>query len=155
LKGAKMLILAETNVPGIEIDGGLLILLVITFALVCRYLIARMRHKETMAAIEKGLSLSELKTTGDHSTRWLTSITFGIILLLIGPCLILFSLPFWNEWKPSLFLEFGPEGIIPIVVPFIGIVFIIIGIANLISGRLQKKAEMSKTNTNNISNKAQ
>lgn len=150
-----MLILTETNVPKMEISGGLLILLVITFALVCRYLIARMRHKETMAAIEKGLSLSELKTTVAHSNRWLTNITFGIILLLIGPCLILFSLPFWGEWKPSLFLEFGPAGIIPIVVPFLGMVFIVVGIASLINGRLRRKAEMSKTNTKGTSNKAQ
>jgi amino acid transporter len=150
-----MLVLAETNVPEIQIGSGLLVLLVITFALVGRYLIARMRHKETMAAIEKGLSLSELRTTVAHSNRWLTNITFGIILLLIGLCLILFSLPFWADWHPRMFLEFSPAGMIPIVVPFLGMVFIIIGAANLISGRLQRKAEMSKTDTKGTSSKAQ
>ncbi len=150
-----MLILAETNVSGMEISGGLLILLVITFALVCRYLIARMRHKETMAAIEKGIPLSELKTTVAQSNRWLKNITFGIILLLVGLCLILFSLPFWDEWKPSLFLEFTPAGIIPIVVPFLGTVFFIVGIASLISGRLQRKTEMPKANSKGTSNEAQ
>ncbi len=150
-----MLVLAEIAVPKMEIDGGLLILLVITFALVCRYFIARMRHKETMAAIEKGLSLSELKTTDDHSNRWLTNITFGIILLLVGFCIIFFSMPFWGQWHPRMFLEFSPAGIIPIVVPFLGMVFIIVGTASLINGRLRRKAEMSKTDTNGTSSKTQ
>ena len=148
--------LAESYIPKMEVGGNIMILLVVTSAFTFRYLIARMRHKEVITAIEKGISPSELKAASLGSPRWVTNITFGIFLLFIAPVIILSSLPFWDEWKPSLFFDFGPTGTLPVIILFLGLVLFGIGISSLIRGILQRKFELSKTiNQEQISKKTE
>ena len=74
-----MFILAETYMPKMEIGGNLLIVLVVTSVLVVRYLIARMRHREIIAAIEKlerkRLTIENIHEALDHPEK---NIDFGL-----------------------------------------------------------------------------
>ena len=141
-----MFTLADVRVLGMR-SGELLILLIILFGLLYRYLIYRMRHKQIMTAIEKGLPLSELKINKRRSPQWITNITFGIALLLISPCIIIFTCLFLLDWREPMFLQDQPFG----VYIFFGATIFCIGIALLIRGLLQRKAEKSKAEIRNVS----
>ena len=140
-----MLILADIPIPKVEVGGNVLIILVVFCALLCRYLIARMRYKAILAAIEKGLPLSDLKAKKLQGPRWITNITFGIALLVISPCIIFFALNLLDEWQPSLFFRLGPSGVLPVVTLFLGITLLCVAIACLIKALLQRKLEKSES----------
>ena len=146
-----MLILADIPIPKVEVGGNVLILSVVFVALLCRYLLARMRHKQAMAAIEKGLPLSTLQTKKLQGPRWITNITFGIALLVISPCIIIFGLALLDEWHPRLLLDgiWTERSVLPPLILFLGITLLCVGIACLIKGLLQRKAEKFKTETGN------
>ena len=147
-----MLILADIPIPKVEVGGNVLILSVVFFALLCRYLLACMRHKQILASIEKGLPLSNQKANKLQGPRWITNMTFGITLLLISPCIIVFGLALFDDFTPSKFFGLGPTGVLPVVTLFLGLALFAIGIAQLIRGLLQRKAEKAKTETENTAN---
>ncbi len=142
-----MLILADIPIPKVEVGGNVLILSVIFFALLCRYLIARFRHKQILAAIEKGLPLSDLKANKLQAPRWITNLTFGIALLLISPCIIIFGLALFGEWHPRLLLAgtWTERSVLPPLILFLGITLLCVAIACLIKALLQRRTNKRKT----------
>jgi hypothetical protein len=88
------------------------------------FLRARMRHREIMAAIEKGVSLSELRASEfskPHMPRWIGNMSLGIAFLIVSPVFIVHGL-----------LSVGRSGmgnIIPTFICFgIGVCFLIRGL---------------------------
>ena len=56
------------------------------------YFCKRLEHKQILAAIEKGTSLSELKPPKkeqQNGSLWIRNLTFGIAMMIIGIALIL------------------------------------------------------------------
>lgn len=80
----------------------------------------RFRHKQIMAAIEKGTPLSELRPLRHYGASWIRNITIGIMMLGIGLALI-FAGPESTD-SPALFGA--------IVVFGIGIAWIVRGLLN-------------------------
>ena len=142
-----MLILADIPIPKVEVGGNVLILSVVFFALLCRYLIARFRHKQILAAIEKGLPLSNLKANKLQAPRWITYISFAIPLIMVSVCIVVFALCFFAEWTPSLFIRGTDEGTLPVVFLSIGIIILSVGVACLVRGLMLRKVEKFGTKT--------
>ncbi len=82
----------------------------------------RFKHKQIMAAIEKGTPLSELRPLRHYGASWIRKITIGIMMLGIGLALV-FAGPESTD-SPALF---G------------GIVVLGIGIAWIVRGLLYRK----------------
>lgn len=110
------------------------LLLFLVIALVISYLFfkKRLEHKQIMAAIEKGIPLSELrpaKPTGP-AWIWIKSITVSIVLLLM-------SLPFLFKFlEPLIRRSYFSESSLMLF----GILFAI-GLAFFIRGLLLRKAQ--------------
>ena len=89
------------------------------------YLKKRLEHKQIMAAIEKGIPLSELRPPKEkqNGASWIRSLTIGITLITIG-------LSFWF-WGP------GPSrgG----VFPFVAFILFGIGVAFVVHALLNRK----------------
>lgn len=89
----------------------------------------RLEHKQIMAAIEKGIPLSELIPAKPTGPVWIKHLTFGIILLAI-------ALGFYFVGPP------GPKG--PML--FLAIILGGVGIAQVIRGLLYRKYQPSDKN---------
>jgi hypothetical protein len=141
--------LAEINpnfpFPWVEVGGNLMIIIIVVFALLIRVIIAHMRHKEIMAAIAKGIPVSELRPMrmGMRNKNWIGSISFGILIMPLGLYLIAIAVPLMRQWQPESFLQ-GPSGTLPILMSFGGVLFLGLGIANIVQGILLKKCENNK-----------
>ncbi len=85
------------------------------------YFAKRLKHKQIIAAIEKGTPLSELRPPKPAGTLWIRSLTFGIAMIIIGLAYVIVG--------P------GPKG--PML--FVAFILFAIGIALLIRGLLYRK----------------
>jgi len=70
---------------------GSIVLIVFVVALF-RFLRARMRHKEVLAAIEKGVAIPDLSTAKPRIPRGITNIALGIALIVLSPAFMLHGL---------------------------------------------------------------
>ena len=107
------------------------------------YFKKRLEHKQIMAAIEKGASLSELKLPKPAGSPWIKNLTAGIALLIISAGLVCLRLVQGYDHDES----FGFY--------FFALIFFAIGISRLIRGLLQRKAQKQfyASNTANHSTK--
>jgi hypothetical protein len=104
----------------------------------------RLEHKQIMAAIEKGTSLSELRPAKPAGPVWIKNLTAGVTLLIIAAALLFIVLLCRSEFDEleNLFGYF-------IVVA----VLFAIGISRLIRGLLQRKTQHQPLNTENANQK--
>jgi len=87
------------------------------------YLKKRLEHKQIMAAIEKGMPLSDIRPPKENGNLWIKNLTIGIALLIIGlGC--------------SLMVHVGHEG------QFVALILIGVGLAWIIRGILNRKCQM-------------
>lgn len=97
----------------IESVGIALILLACAIPAVAFFLVIyfaiRLRHKQIMAAIEKGTPLSELRPQRWNESRWIRNITLGIMAICLGLALV-FAGPD-KAGSPALFLAITSLGI--------------------------------------------
>lgn len=102
------------------------------------YFCKRLEHKEILAAIEKGIPLSELKSRKHESLgpAWIKYLTGGIIFFFIGLA-FLFGGTVWDH---------GSLG------PFVAFIMCGIGLAWLARGLLYRKYEKKSTLSVNGSN---
>jgi uncharacterized membrane protein HdeD (DUF308 family) len=73
------------------------------------YFAIRLRHKQIMAAIEKGTPLSELRSLKRNGPRWIMNITLGIMAIGLGLALV-FAGPDKSD-SPGLFLAITSLGV--------------------------------------------
>jgi hypothetical protein len=97
------------------------------------YLKKRLEHKQIMTAIEKGAPLSELRPVKKTGPTWIKNLTGGISLLIIAAAIVCLRLVYIACAEADFDQTLGYL--------FIAIVFFAIGIARLIRGLLQRKAE--------------
>ncbi len=146
-----MLILAGIDDAIGEITGPLMVLGIVVAALANGYLKRRMRHKEIMAAIEKGVPLTELKINVGDSPKWVGSIYAAIVCLIIGLSVLIFA-----------FIQMSKDGTMChkdgtrcygefFGILFIGMIPLAFGIGNLVRGLLLRKAEKSLAKTEDSS----
>jgi hypothetical protein len=57
-----------------------------------RFLKARMRHREILAAIEKGITLPELSSSKPRIPSWITNLAIGIAFIVFSPAFIIVGL---------------------------------------------------------------
>jgi hypothetical protein len=93
------------------------------------YLKKKLEHKQIIAAIEKGTSLSELRPAKPIGPLWIKNLTAGIALLIVGIGL---------ACMPLLGYFVGPP---PFVYFVIALILFSIGISRLIRGLLQRKTK--------------
>jgi hypothetical protein len=122
-------ILADAGIePSISIIVGYVIVVITMFSFL--FFVRRLKHKEIMAAIEKGVSLPELGKTRPRSPRWITNISAGIGFLIVSLLLLtefLYDLIRRNDFGYSVLLFFG--------------VLFAIGVVFLVRGLLQRKIQ--------------
>lgn len=86
----------------------------------------QLEHKQIMAAIQKGIPLSELRPLRQRQNgpawTWIRRITVGIVLIVIG----------------LAFIVVGVHGVPNL---FVGLILCGIGIAHVVRGLLQRKYE--------------
>lgn len=106
----------------------------------------RFEHQQILAAIEKGTPLSELRPLKKTGANWIRSLTAGIAFLLMGIGIAIISLLsiFVGGFFPDESAGFGL--LIPVVI------FIAIGIAGIIRGILQRKADKDLSSENSALN---
>ncbi len=93
----------------------------------------RLEHKQIMAAIEKGIPLSEIMPQKKVGPSWINNLTGGIMMLLIAAGFVVMQILMHRHgWPLNPFLIFS---VIPIV-------FFANGIAALVRGILQRKVEL-------------
>jgi H+/gluconate symporter-like permease len=92
----------------------------------------RLEHQQILAAIEKGTPLSELRPLEKTGSDWIRSLTIGIAFLLMGLGIITIML---LTSKPIF--SFGDARI----GSFLAVIFLAVGIARIIRGILQRKAD--------------
>jgi amino acid permease len=120
----------------------------IGLSFIYRFLIDRQRNKVIMAAIEKGLPVSELKDLLSNSKtfnrsvirgkkNWIQKISLGVFFLVASVGLLIFSWLTGNHWEnldPNR--EDGP-----FVCLFISIMSFALGSMAIVSGLLSRKGE--------------
>jgi hypothetical protein len=109
--------------PDVIVTFGSIILIVFVVALF-RFLRARMRHKEVLAAIEKGVAIPDLSTSKPRIPRGITNIALGIALIVLSPAFI---------FQPTLIWGWGSA--------FPSLVCFSIGLFCLIRGLMLRKHE--------------
>ena len=100
------------------------------------YFKKRLEHKEIMAAIEKGMPLSELrpvKKAGSPGPLWIKNLTAGIALLIIAAAIVCLRLVYIGYTDADIDQT--------LIYFFVASVFFALGISRLIRGLLQRKAE--------------
>jgi hypothetical protein len=100
------------------------------------FLKKRLEHRQIMAAIEKGTSLSELRPATPTGPNWIKNLTAGVALLIIAAALLFIVLLCRGEFDKleDLFGYF-------IVV----VVLFALGISRFIRGLLQRKTQQQNT----------
>jgi hypothetical protein len=121
-------ILADAEIePSIIV--GLVIIIEVIAVLSFIFFLRRLRHKEIMAAIEKGISLPTKPTT-PKGPRWITNISVGIGFLIVSLTFLGLLLGTYIHKKELDEGMLVPPGI-----------FLAIGAAFLIRGLLQRKIQ--------------
>jgi len=124
----------KISVPTLVVLSPFLLVLPVSALIVAYFFLKkRLEHRQIMAAIEKGIPLSELRPAKPIGPTWIRSVTIGIALFLI-------SLPFLYMFFDPLFRGGYTNG--GLLFPF-GI-FSAIGIAFFIRGLLQRKTEKAQ-----------
>ena len=103
------------------------------------YFIKRLKHKEILAAIEKGVPISELnleeaRKPKDTSPDWIKDISSGVIFLLIAA-------GFTALLLLGIFKIATTSGTYPLFLVAIPIVFFSVGVGMLIRGIMRRKYE--------------
>jgi len=101
------------------------------------YLKKRLEHKQIMAAIEKGIPLSEfrsIKKASPPGPLWIKNLTAGIASLIIAAAIVCLRLVY-IKYRP--FADFDQT----LIYLFIAAVFLAVGISRLVRGILQRRAE--------------
>lgn len=101
------------------------------------YLKKRLEHKQILAAIEKGTSLSQLRPVKPAGPLWIKNLTAGIALLIIAVGLVIIRLVRGYDYDQDISFGFF----------FIAVILSAIGISRLIRGLLQRKTEKLQTQT--------
>lgn len=112
----------------------------VILAFLIYYFKKRLEHKQIMAAIEKGMPLSELRTVRKASPPgplWIKNLTAGIASLIIAAAIILLRWAYCEYMDPRGGAAFEQT----IVYVFIAAVFFAVGISRLLRSILQRKAE--------------
>jgi hypothetical protein len=106
------------------------VMIIAFFALLFWYLLnkKRLEHQQILAAIEKGIPLSELRPVMKKGADWIISLTIGVAFLLMGIGMAIVSLIYFCGGA-----SFG------LLMP--SVVFFAIGTAGIIRGILLRKAE--------------
>ena len=105
----------------------------------------RLEHKQIMAAIEKGIPLSELRPVKPAGSVWIKNITAGIALLIIALPLLLFGFFALDRWLFAN-LQGQPWNTFLSPLPLLlGIILFAIGISKLIRGLLLRKTDKAQT----------
>jgi hypothetical protein len=106
------------------------IMIVLVVAILAWYFLnkKRLEHQQILAAIEKGIPLSELRLVVKRGAGWILSLTIGIAFLLMGIGMAIVSLIYFSGMP-----TFG------LLMP--SVVFFAIGTAGIIRGILLQKAE--------------
>jgi hypothetical protein len=99
------------------------------------YLKKRLEHKQILAAIEKGTSLSQLRPVKPAGPLWIKNLTAGIALLILAAGLICIQLARGYHYESFGFY-------------FLALILFAFGIARLIRGLLQRKAEKQSQTPN-------
>jgi hypothetical protein len=119
-------------------------------ALLIYYFKKRLEHKQIMAAIEKGMPLSELrpvKKPAPAGPLWIKNLTAGIAFLVIAGAIILLRL--FYVLRLAGRAGFGDT----IFFLFVAAIFLALGISHLLRGILQRKT-LSQTQPSNGNNTA-
>jgi len=103
----------------------------------------RLEHQQIMAAIEKGTPLSELRPVRRAGSDWIRSLTIGIAFLLIGLGIITIML---LTSKPIFSFGDARIGL------FLAVIFLAVGIARVLRGILQRKADKALSSENSALN---
>ena len=98
------------------------------------YFKKRLEHKEILAAIEKGMPLSELRPVKKAGPTWIRNLTGGISLLIIAAAIVLARLVYIKHSGDADFNQ-------TLIYFFIAAVFLAVGISRILRGLLQRKAE--------------
>lgn len=98
----------------------------------------RFEHQQIIAAIEKGTSLSEFMPPKDKGPNWIINLSAGIGLMLMGLGLAAVVLA---ATKCNIEDDSG-------IALFVALVFLTVGIARLIRGILQRKADKAESTLN-------
>jgi hypothetical protein len=106
----------------------------------------RLEHQQIMAAIEKGMSLSELRPL-QKGTNWIINLSAGIGLTLFGIGILAAVL--WGTKARGQVNEESGMGFI------VGLVFLGIGITRLVRGILQRKYDKTLSSENSTLNSNQ
>ncbi len=87
-----------------DLEGILAILLIfggpiLIVFVVClfRFLKARMRHKQILMAIEKGVTLPELGFSKPRIPTWITNVAIGIAFIVFSPAFVLVGMGAGHE----------------------------------------------------------
>ena len=100
------------------------------------YLKKRLEHKQIIAAIEKGTSLSQLRPVKPTGPLWIKNLTAGIALLIVAAGIVCIQLATGYDYGQS----FG--------IYFLALILFAFGISRLIRGLLQRKAEKQPQTSN-------
>lgn len=72
-------------------------LLIVFVVCLFRFLKARMRHREILAAIEKGITLPEPESSKPRIPRWITNVAIGAAFIVFSPAFILVGMGAGHE----------------------------------------------------------
>ena len=103
------------------------------------YFKKRFEHKQIMAAIEKGMSPTDLRPPKRLGPLWIKNLTAGIALLIIAIGLLCLRLTKihsgWCNYDQSMGYF------------FVALIFFAVGLGRLIRGILQRKTETAQNST--------
>ena len=100
------------------------------------YFKKRLEHKQVMAAIEKGTSLSELKPLKPVGPLWIKSLTAGIALVIVAAAMLGIKAVYFKRW--GCYFDPSPTYLI------ISVILFALGVSRIIRGLLQRKAQKSQ-----------
>jgi hypothetical protein len=108
------------------------IMIVLIVAILAWYFLnkKRLEHQQILAAIEKGIPLSELRPVVKKGAGWIISLTIGVAFLIMGIGMVIVSLISFNYYSADD-ASFG--------LFIASAVFLAIGTAGIIRGILQRK----------------
>lgn len=128
-------IVTVTHLPIVAIAPFVLVLVIFALIFSFGFYKKRLEHRQIMAAIEKGIPLSELRPAVKAGPTWIRNLTAGITLLIIGiglACILLVR---------CIHNTFGGLNIERSTGFFIAAVLFAIGISRIIHGLLLRKTE--------------
>jgi hypothetical protein len=114
---------------------------VIFFVCLFRFLKARMRHKEILAAIEKGVALPEPPPSKPRIPRWITSVAIGIAFIVFSPAFVLVGMGVGSHADTARITVICGTAMPSLICLSIGLFFFIRGI---LLRKYEKQAQLPK-----------